>query len=106
MLLSDVKDNYNSQVEWLGRGCKLDQGQIACQIQYTLPPQQTWDIFPNAGLLLGQRRRWWASSEPTLDERLMFNGEAAGNPITAGHDYIRFFSFFYDHFTCQILNML
>ena len=28
--------------------------------------------WPNVGLLLGQRRRRWAGSKPTLGQRLMF----------------------------------
>ena len=35
--------------------------------------------WPNVALLLGQRRRQWASSKPTLGQRLVF----AGNPLTA-----------------------
>ena len=30
--------------------------------------------WPNVGLLLGQRRRRWANSKPTLGQRLMFAG--------------------------------
>ena len=30
--------------------------------------------WPNVGLLLGQRRRRWANSNPTLGQRLMFAG--------------------------------
>ena len=31
--------------------------------------------WPNVGLLLGQRRRRWANSKPTLGQRLMFPGD-------------------------------
>ena len=32
------------------------------------------ESWPNAGLLLGQRRRRWVNSKPTLGQRLMFAG--------------------------------
>ena len=43
---------------------------------------QRWS---NAGLLLGQRRRGWANSKPTLGQRLMFAGitYATAAPIHA-----------------------
>ena len=39
---------------------------------------RSWD---NAGLLLGQLRRWWANSKPTLGQRLMFAGKSGNNYI-------------------------
>ena len=32
------------------------------------------ESWPNVGLLLGQRRRRWVNSKPTLGQRLMFAG--------------------------------
>ena len=35
--------------------------------------------WPNVGIVLGQRRRRWANSIPTLGQRLMFAGMAASH---------------------------
>ena len=40
--------------------------------------------WPDVGLLLGQRRRRWANSKPTVGQRLMFAGYT-GIYIDIGH---------------------
>ena len=36
--------------------------------------KNNYHYFTNVGSLLGQRRRRWANSKPTLGKRLMFAG--------------------------------
>ena len=33
-----------------------------------------WLIEPFFGVMLGQRRRWWANIKPALGQRLLFAG--------------------------------
>ena len=61
--------------------------------------------------MLGQRRRRWASINPALAQRLVFAGTCYTlpalwfNPLTTGHDYIRFL-IFYLKIKYQRLNVL
>ena len=44
--------------------------------------------WPNAGLLLGQRRRRWVNSKPTLAQRLMFAGSGSFEYLCHGSTVI------------------
>ena len=43
---------------------------------------------PSIGLLLGQRRRRWANSKPTLGQRIMFAGTVRPGSTVGGHHSI------------------
>ena len=58
---------YSSQLKYGGGGLdrlnvKVIPANMICQ--------------PNVGLMLGQRRKRWANSKPTLGQRLVLLGEA------------------------------